>query len=36
VSKASDLILQGINLLVIDLFPPSQRDPQGIHKGIWD
>jgi hypothetical protein len=21
---------------VIDLFPPSQRDPQGIHKAIWD
>src|SRR5438034_522082 len=23
-------------LLVIDLFPPSKRDPQGIHKAIWD
>jgi hypothetical protein len=22
--------------LVIDLFPPSVRDPQGIHKAIWD
>ncbi|MGC8639149.1 MAG: hypothetical protein ACP5XB_04640, partial [Isosphaeraceae bacterium] len=22
--------------LVIDLFPPSKRDPQGIHKAIWD
>ena len=19
-----------------DLFPPSVRDPHGIHKGIWD
>src|SRR5580700_6588639 len=36
VRKASDLILQGIHLLVIDLFPPSERDPQGIHKAIWD
>ena len=26
----------GINLLVVDLFPPSPRDPQGIHKAIWD
>jgi hypothetical protein len=36
VRKAADLIWQGINLLVIDLFPPSKRDPQGIHKAIWD
>src|SRR5713226_6783413 len=36
VRKASDLISQGIHLLVIDLFPPSERDPQGIHKAIWD
>ena len=35
VRKASDLIWQGIHLLVVDLFPPSQRDPQGIHKAIW-
>jgi hypothetical protein len=36
VRKAADIILQGIHLLVIDLFPPSERDPQGIHKAIWD
>jgi hypothetical protein len=36
VRKAADLICQGIHLLVIDLFPPSERDPQGIHKAIWD
>jgi hypothetical protein len=36
VRKASDLLFQGIHLLVIDLFPPSERDPQGIHKAIWD
>lgn len=36
VRKASDLIWQGIHLLVVDLFPPSKRDPQGIHKAIWD
>jgi Protein of unknown function (DUF4058) len=36
VKKTSDLIMQGVHLLVIDLFPPSKRDPQGIHKAIWD
>jgi hypothetical protein len=36
VRKASDLIWQGIHLLVVDLFPPSRRDPPGIHKEIWD
>ena len=25
-----------MNLLIIDLFPPSSRDPEGIHKVIWD
>lgn len=36
VEKAYDLIRQGINLLVVDLFPPSRRDLQGVHKLIWD
>ena len=36
VRKAADLLWQGIHLLVVDLFPPSNRDPQGIHKAIWD
>jgi hypothetical protein len=36
VRKTSDLIWRGVNLMVVDLFPPSERDPQGIHKAIWD
>jgi len=36
VEKSTALIDQGIHLLVIDLFPPTKRDPQGIHKVIWD
>jgi hypothetical protein len=36
VGKAVDLIRQGVNLLVVDLFPPGPRDPQGIHPAIWD
>ena len=23
-------------MLIIDLFPPTRRDPEGIHKVIWD
>jgi hypothetical protein len=34
--KAADILNQGVNLLVVDLFPPTPRDPQGIHKAIWD
>jgi hypothetical protein len=36
VVKCVDLLRQGIHLLIIDLFPPSPRDPFGIHKAIWD
>jgi hypothetical protein len=36
VDKSVRLIRQGIHLLVIDIFPPTKRDPQGIHKLIWD
>ena len=34
--KAVEFLEAGIHLLIIDLFPPSRRDPQGIHKLIWD
>ncbi len=36
VEKAAALLRQGIHLLVVDLFPPTSRDPQGIHKAICD
>lgn len=36
VEKACALLEQGIHLLIVDLFPPSARDPEGIHKAIWD
>lgn len=35
VEKAVDLISQGVNVLVVDLFPPSPRDPQGLHSLVW-
>lgn len=33
--KVWSIIDQGIHLLLIDLFPPTPRDPQGIHTLIW-
>jgi hypothetical protein len=36
VEKSAALVRQGIHLLLIDLFPPGSRDPQGLHKAIWD
>jgi hypothetical protein len=34
--KMAEFLLHGVNLVVVDVFPPSDRDPQGIHKSIWD
>jgi hypothetical protein len=36
VDKAVTFLRHGVHLLIIDLFPPTPRDPQGIHKLIWD
>ncbi len=36
VSKAAELLFHQIHLLVIDLQPPSPRDPNGIQGAIWD
>ncbi len=35
VEKAASYLSDEIHLLVVDLFPPGRRDPQGIHKAIW-
>jgi hypothetical protein len=35
VEKALELLDGGIQLLIIDLFPPGPRDPQGIHGAVW-
>jgi hypothetical protein len=34
-SKAAEFLEYGVHVLVVDLFPPSVRDPQGIHRAIW-
>jgi hypothetical protein len=36
VDKAVSVLKLGIHLVILDLFPPGPRDPQGIHKVIWD
>ncbi|MDR3639286.1 MAG: DUF4058 family protein [Isosphaeraceae bacterium] len=36
VRKAAELLDHQIHLLVVDLQPPTLRDPQGIHGAIWD
>lgn len=36
VEKSAAFLEQGIHLLLVDLFPPSKRDPQGIHRAIWE
>ena len=35
VDKLVSFIDEGIHLMVLDLFPPGTRDPQGIHPLIW-
>jgi hypothetical protein len=35
VEKAAQTMDQGIHLLILDLFPPGKRDPQGIHNEVW-
>jgi len=36
VEKTIGFLRNGIHLLLIDLLPPTTRDPQGIYKAIWD
>ncbi|CAN5182879.1 hypothetical protein BH10PLA2_BH10PLA2_03680 [soil metagenome] len=36
VEKMIDFLRAGIHVLVVDLFPPTPRDPFGLHKIIWD
>lgn len=35
VEKCVSAIDEGIHLLIIDLYPPTARDPNGIHAAIW-
>lgn len=36
ISKTLEFLRAGVNVLVIDPFPPTPRDPNGLHQLIWD
>lgn len=36
IEKACELLEYKIHLLLLDLFPPSKRDPHGLHAALWD
>jgi hypothetical protein len=36
VEKTVDFLSQGVHVLLVDLFPPTSRDPDGLHSLIWD
>jgi hypothetical protein len=36
VDKAVELLNQDIHLLILDLIPPTRRNPNGIHGAIWE
>ncbi len=36
VEKTMEFLHAGVNVLVVDPFPPTLRDPQSLHKLIWD
>ncbi len=35
VEKAAELLDHRVHLLILDVFPPGARDPEGIHGEIW-
>lgn len=35
VQKSVALVQLGIHLVVVDLFPPTPRDPRGMHAAVW-
>jgi len=36
VRKTVEFLDSGVHVLVVDLFPPMNHDPRGIHQCIWD
>ena len=36
VEKTRDLIARGVHVLLVDLFPPTARDPNGLHAAVWE
>jgi hypothetical protein len=36
IDKACELLEHKIHLLILDLFPPTKRDPNGLHAALWE
>ena len=36
IERALDFLDKQVHLLIVDLFPPGRRDPQGLHAILWD
>lgn len=36
VAKAVEFLRAGVSLLIVDPFPPTPRDPDGVHHAIWN
>jgi hypothetical protein len=36
VDKAAQLLDKQLHLLILDVLPPGNRDPQGIHAAVWE
>lgn len=34
--KIVDAVRSRVHVLVVDVFPPTRRDPEGIHRAVWD
>jgi hypothetical protein len=36
IDKTLAFLARGVHVLVVDILPPTPRDPDGIHRAIWD
>jgi hypothetical protein len=36
IEKTRDFLLAGVSVVLVDPFPPTPRDPQSLHKLLWD
>jgi hypothetical protein len=34
-NKVDAALMQGIHVMIVDLFPPGRFDPQGLHGAVW-
>lgn len=36
IDKTPAFLARGVHVLVVDVFPPTPRDPNSLHRAIWD